>query len=145
MTRFACAALVTGAVLTTSPAGAQVSPAGGQAAPTFKVTAVAQEGHLIRVPVNKAVIVEFTSPVREARCSKGEVAEVAAISPTKLLVTGKSFGTTQLICWTNDTHQQVFDVECTVDGLALAAQGSGSSRRAAEQVAAEAMLRQLEA
>ena len=42
-------------------------------------------------------------------------------------------------------HQQVFDVECTVDGLALAAQGSGSSRRAAEQVAAEAMLRQLEA
>jgi ribonuclease-3 len=42
-------------------------------------------------------------------------------------------------------HQQVFEVECTVDGLALAAQGSGSSRRAAEQVAAEAMLRQLEA
>lgn len=42
-------------------------------------------------------------------------------------------------------HQQVFDVECTVDGLALRARGSGSSRRAAEQVAAEALLRQLEA
>lgn len=42
-------------------------------------------------------------------------------------------------------HQQVFDVECTVDGLALQARGSGSSRRAAEQVAAEAMLRQLQA
>jgi ribonuclease-3 len=42
-------------------------------------------------------------------------------------------------------HQQVFDVECTVDGLALRARGSGSSRRAAEQVAAEALLRLLDA
>jgi ribonuclease-3 len=41
-------------------------------------------------------------------------------------------------------HQQVFEVECTVDGLALQARGSGSSRRAAEQMAAEAMLRQVE-
>jgi ribonuclease-3 len=40
-------------------------------------------------------------------------------------------------------HSQRFDVECTVAGLELRARGSGSSRRAAEQQAAEALLRRL--
>jgi len=40
-------------------------------------------------------------------------------------------------------HAQEFDVECTVEGLALHARGSGSSRRAAEQKAAEALLDRL--
>jgi ribonuclease-3 len=42
-------------------------------------------------------------------------------------------------------HAQEFDVECTVEGLDLRARGSGSSRRAAEQQAAEALLRRLAA
>jgi ribonuclease-3 len=40
-------------------------------------------------------------------------------------------------------HAQKFDVECTVPGLDLHARGSGNSRRAAEQEAAEALLRRL--
>lgn len=40
-------------------------------------------------------------------------------------------------------HQQVFEVECVVEGLNLRARGSGGSRRAAEQQAAEALLRRL--
>ena len=36
-----------------------------------------------------------------------------------------------------------FEVECVVDGFDLCARGSGSSRRAAEQQAAEALLGQL--
>ena len=40
-------------------------------------------------------------------------------------------------------HQQEFEVECVVEGLDLRARGSGGSRRAAEQQAAEALLRQL--
>jgi len=36
-------------------------------------------------------------------------------------------------------------VECLVEGLDLQASGSGASRRAAEQQAAEALLRQLDA
>jgi len=42
-------------------------------------------------------------------------------------------------------HKQTFEVECVVDELKLAATGSGSSRRAAEQQAAENMLKLLEA
>ena len=37
-------------------------------------------------------------------------------------------------------HQQTFEVECVVEQLGLRAPGSGSSRRAAEQQAAEALL-----
>lgn len=40
-------------------------------------------------------------------------------------------------------HQQVFDVHCEVKEWALSAPGSGPTRRAAEQAAAEAMLVQL--
>jgi ribonuclease-3 len=40
-------------------------------------------------------------------------------------------------------HQQTFDVECSIEGLALRARGSGPSRRAAEQDAAESLLRRL--
>jgi len=41
-------------------------------------------------------------------------------------------------------HAQEFEVECTVEGLDLRARGSGRSRRAAEQRAAEDLLRRLE-
>ena len=39
-----------------------------------------------------------------------------------------------------EAHRQVFRVECRVDELGLSAVGEGSSRRAAEQQAAEAVL-----
>ncbi|MBI2754507.1 MAG: ribonuclease III [Betaproteobacteria bacterium] len=41
-------------------------------------------------------------------------------------------------------HKQTFEVECMVEELGLAATGSGTSRRAAEQQAAENMLKLLE-
>ncbi|MEX0637618.1 MAG: ribonuclease III [Burkholderiales bacterium] len=40
-------------------------------------------------------------------------------------------------------HEQVFEVECSIEGLDLQARGSGASRRAAEQQAAEALLSRL--
>jgi ribonuclease-3 len=44
-----------------------------------------------------------------------------------------------------EAHEQTFHVTCEVLELALAAQGSGSSRRRAEQEAAERLLREIEA
>jgi ribonuclease-3 len=43
-----------------------------------------------------------------------------------------------------EAHEQTFTVECRVDDLGVAASGSGPSRRAAEQAAAEEVLRQLD-
>ncbi len=46
---------------------------------------------------------------------------------------------------TGAAHRQSFEVECRICELALAARGSGASRRAAEQSAAAAVLAQLQA
>ena len=43
-----------------------------------------------------------------------------------------------------EAHEQTFTVECRVDDLGFAASGQGASRRAAEQAAAEQVLKQLE-
>jgi ribonuclease-3 len=43
-----------------------------------------------------------------------------------------------------EAHDQTFIVECRVDDLGMAAEGRGTSRRAAEQAAAEAVLAKLD-
>jgi len=43
-----------------------------------------------------------------------------------------------------EAHDQTFTVECRVDDLGIASSGKGTSRRAAEQAAAEGVLAQLE-
>ena len=43
-----------------------------------------------------------------------------------------------------EAHDQTFTVECRVDDLGVVASGQGTSRRAAEQAAAEAVMKQLE-
>jgi len=43
-----------------------------------------------------------------------------------------------------EAHDQTFTVECRVDDLGVVATGQGTSRRAAEQAAAEGVLAQLE-
>lgn len=91
-------------------AAAPAAQAGARSDVRITVSDVARADELIRVPVNKSVTVDFSVPVREVRIAKAEVAEVAAISPTQILVTGKAFGSTQLIVWINDKEQKVFDV-----------------------------------
>lgn len=49
----------------------------------------------------------------------------------------------QLLEARGQAHAQTFTVECRIDALGLATQGSGSSRKAAEQAAAQAALDRL--
>ena len=51
----------------------------------------------------------------------------------------------QVVATRGAAHEQVFEVECSVEGLDLQARGSGASRRAAEQQAAQALLSRLDA
>lgn len=101
-----------GVVLLAGPLGrAQDQPVSEQAGEIkISVRDVATQGRLIRVPVNKSVLVDFSVPVREVRLAKPEFAEVTAISPKQILLTGKTFGTTQLIVWIDGEEQRVFDV-----------------------------------
>lgn len=81
----------------------------------FNVRDVATEGQLVRVPVNKSVLLDFNTPVTRVQLAKPEFAGVTAISPKQLLVTGKAFGTTQLIVWFNEHEQRVLDLAVDIE------------------------------
>ena len=107
-----------GLLLATAPLCVAQQPASSNATPAdvkIAVKDVQAEGTLIRVPVNKSVLVDFSDQVREVRLAKPEFAEVSAISPKQLLVTGKSFGTTQLIVFMSEGTQRVFDLAVDVE------------------------------
>lgn len=110
-------ALTAAAQQPTQPAAASIPPDGVQ----IKISDVTNADRQIRVPVNKAILVDFNVPVREVRITKPEVAEVTAISPRQILITGKSFGASQLITWMNETEQRVFDVAVDLELDRLAA------------------------
>ena len=104
------------ALLATTAALAQSHAVAAGAQPVkITVRDVAAEGQLIRVPVNKSVLVDFSVPVREVRLAKSEFAEVHAVSPRQILVTGKSFGTTQMIVWIDGDQQRIFDVAVDIE------------------------------
>ncbi len=93
----------------------QTQPAAAPVPVTVKVSDVSTDGQLVRVPVNKSVLVEFSAPVREVRLAKAEIAEVSAISPRQILLTGKAFGSTQMIVWLSETEQRIFDVAVDIE------------------------------
>lgn len=125
-------------LLVAGAAGAQVEPAAGPPQVEISVRDVESEGQLIRVPVNKSVLVDFSVPVREVRLAKPEFAEVTAISPRQILVTGKAFGTTQMIVWVDGDEQRVFDVAVDLELERLLASVRSAVPRA--QVSAHALL-----
>jgi len=81
----------------------------------IKVSEVPRAARLIAVPVNKGVLVDFSIPVREVRLANPEIADVAVTGSKQILVSGKSFGTTQLVAWTDGDQQTIFDVAVDVD------------------------------
>ena len=56
---------------------------------------------------------------------------------------GQGLPSYHLVATQGAAHRQTFEVECMVEQLGLRATGRGEARRAAEQQAAEALLRQL--
>ncbi|MGE0481494.1 MAG: type II and III secretion system protein family protein [Phycisphaerae bacterium] len=103
------------AVLFAAPAAGQSADGGDAHEVKITVSDVSRSDQLIRVPAGKSVVIEFSQPVREARVPKPDVAEVAAVAPNKLLVTGKAFGATQLVVFLNEKTQKVFDIAVEIE------------------------------
>lgn len=80
-----------------------------------KVSAIQAEREWIHVPVNKSVLIETSIPVMRLQTLSPEIAQVQSISPTQVLVTGQSFGRTQVIIWSGDGQQKVFDVSVELE------------------------------
>ncbi|MFH1746233.1 MAG: type II and III secretion system protein family protein [Planctomycetota bacterium] len=81
----------------------------------FTVKEVPRTGQLIAVPVNKGVLVDFNVPLHEVRVANADIADVAVTSPTQILVSGKAFGTTQLVAWMDGDQQRIFDIAVDLD------------------------------
>jgi pilus assembly protein CpaC len=106
------AALVPVALLCQIAAAQDNAPQGGAPqALEVKVSDASSAGRLVNVAVNKSVVVDFNVPVRDVRVVNGDIATVEPIAPGKLIVTGKTFGVTQMVVWTEDGDMQhVFDL-----------------------------------
>jgi pilus assembly protein CpaC len=73
------------------------------------------QAQMIPVAVNQGALVDFSVPVREVHVANPGIADVTATAPRQILVTGKSFGTTQLMVLVDGGQQQTFTIAVDLD------------------------------
>ena len=98
---------------------------------SFKISSVSPDGQMIRVAASKGVLLDFNVAVREVRVVNPDIADVTTTSPKQVLINGKTFGTTQIIVWTENDAQRVFDVAVDLDMERLRASIASAAPRAA--------------
>ncbi len=69
----------------------------------------------ITVPINRSVTVETTVEASRADVVARQIADVQVISPTRMLITGNSFGTTTVILSGAESKEYVFEVAVELD------------------------------
>lgn len=104
----------------------------------IEVMQAQQSAAMISVPLNQGVLVNFSLPVREVRVNNPEIADVAALSPSQILVEGRAYGTTQLLVTVDGGQQRTFTVGVDLDLARLQASVNENVPRA--QVTATGML-----
>jgi pilus assembly protein CpaC len=73
------------------------------------------------ISVSRGASALFVSPVPLQRFSVGDpnVAEVTIVSPTEVVINGRTLGSTTLLIWDNSSDVKVYSVEVTADAPAL--------------------------
>lgn len=99
--------------LTATMAVAQTPPASG----TFKASVVDASGALQRVtiPQFRSVTVETTVEVSRADVVAAHICEVQVVSPKRLYITGKTYGTTSVVLLGSDQRQYTLEVSVELD------------------------------
>jgi len=69
----------------------------------------------LNIPLNRSVTVETTIAVSRADVVAPNIANVQVISPTRMLVTGQSFGNTSVVLTGTDDKQYVFEAFVELD------------------------------
>lgn len=90
------------------------APSGGAAAIIERITGGEEPTQRITVAKNSTVVVDLKSNIDRAEVGDPRVADVIAASPTRLIVTGVGFGTTQVRVWTGPV-QTVFEIAVELD------------------------------
>lgn len=91
------------------------APFAGEAAPQQPAApaanqAVPESPNELFVNVGKSVVVDSSLPIQRVSVGFGDVAEATAVSPTEVLVNGKTPGETSLIVWQEGGSKLFFDV-----------------------------------
>jgi pilus assembly protein CpaC len=73
----------------------------------------------VRLLVNKSTTLITSRPYKRISVGQPDIAEVNGIGPTRILVTGKKAGATQIIVWDEDDNSQQIDVLVQANLLAL--------------------------
>lgn len=64
----------------------------------------------LSIAVGKTALIDFNNPVIRVAVGLGDVAEANAVSPTEILVNGKTPGNTSLIVWEKGGERQFFNI-----------------------------------
>jgi pilus assembly protein CpaC len=73
----------------------------------------------LNMAVNKTAVITTKEKYKRFSVGQPDIADVTAVGPTTLLVTGKKYGTTQIIVWDELEKSQVIDVSVEFDVQAL--------------------------
>jgi pilus assembly protein CpaC len=95
-------------------AGSPTRPASGPL-----VTGGLSEANDLKLLVNKSVVLTPSRNYRRISVGQPDILEANAIGPTKILVTAKKAGSTQLIVWDDMDNSQMIDVLVLADLRAL--------------------------
>jgi len=104
---------------TQTAAPASAKPAAAQQAPPPTIQTVLQQpvgvatqdtANDLSVTVGKSVVLDLARPITRIVVGLGDYAEAQAVSPTQVLVNGKTSGETTLILWDTGGGRQFFNV-----------------------------------
>ncbi|MEA2736386.1 MAG: pilus assembly protein CpaC [Humisphaera sp.] len=107
-----------GTAATTAPAPNVVAPGaipGGQ----LVISGLDDRTGSVRLLVNKSTTLVTSRPYKRVSVGNEEIAEVNGIGTTRILVTGKKAGATQIIVWDEADNSQQIDVLVQANLLAL--------------------------
>ncbi len=82
-------------------------------------TVLQQPTRALSLAKGTSLLLVTSVPVLRFTVGDPEVADVVVVSPTELLVNGKTLGSTSLILWESTTGPRLYSVEVTVDTPAL--------------------------
>jgi pilus assembly protein CpaC len=106
-----------GAATPATAAGGATQPAEGP----LIVSGIDPSTGTIRLLINKSIALTTSRPYKRISVAQPDIAEVNGIAPTRILVTAKKAGTTQIIVWDEQDNSQSVDVTVQANLLALRA------------------------
>ena len=85
----------------------------------FVISGVDEKTNTVRLLVNKSATIETSRPYKRLSNGQPDIAEANPIAPTRILITGKKAGATQIIIWDQNDVSQTVDVLVQANLLAL--------------------------